>query len=133
MRQLAIVALALLVIVVLWLASYVAAGESGEVVVLHAGDTETRLWIVEHDGALWLRGDPDAGWVAALRAEPEVVVDRADERRDFIAEPVPEELATINELMAEKYGVGHAYIGFFLGQWKDALPIRLTLRDGAGD
>jgi len=132
-KRLAIGALALVVVVVLWLASYVAAAESGEVVVLHAGDTETRLWVVEHDGALWLRGDPGAGWVAALRADPEVVVDRADERRDFIAEPVPEELATINELMAEKYGRGHTYIGFFLGQWKDALPIRLTLRDGEGD
>jgi hypothetical protein len=133
MKRLAIGALALIVIVVLWLASYVAAAESGEVVVLHVGDTETRLWVVEHDGALWLRGEPDAGWVAALRADPEVVVDRGGERGAFSAEPVPEELETINELMGEKYGRGHTYIGFFLGQWKDALPIRLTPRDVEDD
>lgn len=133
MKRLAIGALALIVIVVLWLASYVAAAESGEVVVLYAGDRETRLWVVEHDGALWLRGDPGSGWVTALRADPEVAVDRADERRDFIAEPVPEELATINELMAEKYGFGHRYIGMFLGGFKDAVPVRLTPRDGEGD
>ena len=40
-------------------AAQMIASETGEVVVLHtrdaAGETTTRLWVVEHDGDLWLR------------------------------------------------------------------------------
>ena len=42
--------------------------ETGEVVVLTSLDqatsasTTTRLWVEDHDGAMWLRGDAASGW-----------------------------------------------------------------------
>jgi len=128
-RRLLIGVLALVVLVVLWLASYVAAAESGEVVVLHAGDTETRLWVVDHDGVAWLRGSPGSGWMKALVTDADVVYDRGEHRIEATAEVVPEALDTINELMGEKYGLGHRYIGLFLGGWKNSAPVRLTPRN----
>ena len=90
---------------------YVALGESGEVVVLETSDTEgtheTRLWVVDDDGAAWLRtGDPRSPWLARLRARPEVAVTRGGERREYRARVV-DDAATrerINALTLEKYG-----------------------------
>ena len=48
------------------------ASESGEVVVLESQDDQgevqsTRLWVVDHDGSMWLRaGDDQSGWYQRL-------------------------------------------------------------------
>jgi hypothetical protein len=90
---------------------YVVLAESGEVVVLETRDAsgahETRLWVVDHEGAAWLRtGDPASPWLARLRANPEVAVTRDQERRAWRAvvvdDPVTRE--RINALVLEKYG-----------------------------
>jgi hypothetical protein len=91
---------------------YVVLAESGEVVVLETRDAvgaahETRLWVVDHAGAAWLRtGDPASPWLERLRANPEVALTRAGERRAYRAAPV-EDAATreqINALVLAKYG-----------------------------
>jgi F420H(2)-dependent quinone reductase len=90
---------------------YVVLAESGEVVVLEtrdaAGAHDTRLWVVDHDGAAWLRtGDPTSPWLARIRANPDVAVTRGGERHEYRAVLV-EDAATrdqINALTLEKYG-----------------------------
>ena len=111
------------------------ASESGEVVVLHTADASgeahtTRLWVVEHDGAWWLRaGSPDNAWLARLRERPEVEVERRGEARAFTAVPVPEARDPINDLMREKYGLADRWIDWTLGR-EDAVPVRLEPREG---
>ena len=88
------------------------ASESGEVVVLttqgsDGSSHDTRLWVVESGGALWLRaGVPSSKWLARLRAAPEVRVLRAGVTETFRAVPheSPADRDRINAAMAEKYG-----------------------------
>ena len=47
------------------------ASESGEVVELITQDANgeqltTRLWVADHDGAMWLRADSGSGWYQRL-------------------------------------------------------------------
>jgi len=106
------------------------ASESGEVVILRttdaAGDIhETRLWVVEHDGSLWLRaGNPSGGWFARLSSRPEVVVVRGDASIAYRAVPTPDARDTINDRMQEKYGWADSYIGVFFSRAKK-FPVRL--------
>jgi hypothetical protein len=107
-RVLAVLAAALLALALFYLALV----ESAEVVVLETRDAggaahETRLWVVDHDGAAWLRtGDPTSPWLARLRARPEVAVTRQGARREYRAVVVEEPAARerINALTLEKYG-----------------------------
>jgi hypothetical protein len=109
------------------------ASESGEVVVLRTRDAggsmqETRLWVVEDEGAAWLRsGSPEAGWFQRLSAEPEVEVVRHDATLPMRAVPVPQAQTRINELMLEKYGWADRYIGLLFGR-DDSVPVRLDPR-----
>ena len=115
---------------------YVVLAESAEVVVLEtrdaAGDThETRLWVVDHEGAAWLRtGDPTSPWLGRLRANPEVAVTRAGERRAYRATPVEDPVTRerINALVLEKYGWRESALRAF-GMGPDGTtPIRLEPR-----
>lgn len=108
------------------------ASESGEVVVLSTTDSqnavhETRLWIVEHDGALWLRaGVPTSSWFQRLRAEPEVTLERAGVRRRYRA--LPSEDAAVRDRiharLAEKYGWADRLIGM-MRDGSASVPVRL--------
>ena len=96
------------------LALVVAVGElSGEVVVLHTRDESqqwrfTRLWLVEHDGDLWLRAggratqSPDS-WFARLTLDPRVKLERGGMLEEFNAIPVPEAQEIINQKMNQSY------------------------------
>jgi hypothetical protein len=108
-----------------------AASESGEIVVLQTRDAatggvhETRLWVVDHEGSLWLRaGDPSNSWYRRLEAHPDVTVMRGSESFAMRAVPAPEARDTINDLMNQKYGFADSLICFFLPRDKK-VPVRL--------
>lgn len=93
-----------------------AASESGEVVVLHTTDERgeehtTRLWVVDMEGAQWLRAGQDrAGWYERLRARPEIALERAGSQQRYLAVPVAEASQRIDAEMAAKYGLADRVI-----------------------
>jgi hypothetical protein len=126
----AIVGFVLLVFLVLYVAS-----ESGEVVVLQTPDhekggiRETRLWVVDHDGAVWLRaGNPESAWFRALPEgeQTQVVLIRGEDVLQMLAVPTPEERDTINDLMHQKYGWADSLVGLFSPR-DQKVPVRLRL------
>ena len=108
------------------------ASESGEVVVLTTTDAEgsvreTRLWVVEHDGALWLRaGVPDSAWLQRLRRDPEVRLERAGIVDRYRALPSDDAglRAAINSEIAEKYGWAESLIAL-TRDGSSSVPVRL--------
>ena len=88
----------------------------GEGVTLHTvdgsgGEHTTSLWVVELDGAQYLRGgDGASGWVQRLRENPEVRVERGGEVAPYRAVIEPGRVREIDALMAEKYGAADAII-----------------------
>ena len=106
------------------------ASESGEVVVLTTRDGaeashETRLWVVDHEGAPWLRAGADVqGWYLRLSAEPQVEVERSGTKTFYTALPEPALRERINGLMLVKYGWADQFIGVLFGR-DAAIPIRL--------
>lgn len=108
-----------------------AASESGEIVVLETRDAatggvrQTRLWVVDHEGSLWLRaGDPTSSWFRRLESQPDVTVTRGSEAFAMRAVPTPEARDTINDLMHQKYGWADSLICFFMPREKK-VPVRL--------
>ena len=83
----------------------------GEGVTLYTTDAEgveheTPLWVVELDGAQYLRsGSGPSGWYRRLQERPDVRVERAGEVKPYRAVPQPEKVRAVDALMAEKYGV----------------------------
>ena len=114
-------------------AFYGVLAESGEVVVLETRDAAgelhaTRLWVVDHDGFAWLRtGEAQAPWLARLRANPEVAVTRAGQRRPYRAVVVEdaETRERINALELEKYGWREEVLRVAGMHPADTTPIRL--------
>ena len=113
------------------------ASESGEVLVIETLDAEvrpheTRIWVVEDAGSLWLRGRVDSAWVQRLQVNPEVRAERSGEQAPFraVADPDPARKELVNTLMREKYGFADRFIALSLGDpdREDALPIRLDPR-----
>lgn len=122
----AIVGFALLIVLVLYLAS-----ESGEVVVLQTpnlekgGIRETRLWVVDHEGTPWLRaGNPKSAWFLALSEQPQVVLIRGEDVLQMMAEPQPEARDTINDLMHQKYGWADSLVCLFMPR-STKVPVKL--------
>jgi hypothetical protein len=113
--------------------------DEGEVVNLLTVDAsgaqfETQLWIIEHDGALYLRaGRPAARWLARLRAHPEVQVERGGTTRAYRAVPLddPATRAAVNQGMAEKYGQADRWIARIFDR-DHTVPIRLEPLESAG-
>jgi len=108
-----VVGLGVLVIVgaTLWI-------DEGEVISLETTDPsgqvfETDLWVAEHEGALYVRGERAARWVQRVRKHPEVTVVRGGVARVHHATPSrdPETLAGVNAAMASKYGVADRLFG----------------------
>ncbi|MCP5060728.1 MAG: DUF2255 family protein [bacterium] len=113
------------------------ASESGEVLVLETLDAEgkpqeTRIWVVDDAGAIWVRGGEDSGWVQRLLQNAEIRAERDGSRTPFLAVPVRDPAARdrVNELMREKYGFADRFIAVSLGDADraGALPIRLDPR-----
>ena len=128
----AVVGLFLLLVLAQLLAS-----ESGEVLVLETLDAagephETRIWVVEDAGAVWVRGDPDSGWVQRLLETPEIRAERGGHQASFLAIPDRDPAARdrVNALMRQKYGFADRFIAVTIGDAdrEGALPIRLDPR-----
>lgn len=106
------------------------ASESGEVVVVTTptddGPSRTRLWVVDLDGAQYLRaGHVEASWYGPLIAADAVDVERGGATARYRAVPAPEVLDRVNAAFADKYGWRETYIGLMVGGREHAIPIRL--------
>jgi hypothetical protein len=106
--------------------------DEGEIVKLTSVDAAgreqvTELWIVDMPSGAWLRaGDPASRWLARIRANPEVVLERDGELQHYRALPdsSPETREEINRAMAEKYGAADRFWGRISDHGK-TVPVRL--------
>ncbi|NNL86897.1 MAG: hypothetical protein HKP27_14640 [Myxococcales bacterium] len=111
----------------------VAASEwGGEVIDLYTRDAaaqehHTRLWVVEDDGAWWLRaGTPGSGWLARIGSGGAVEVQRGGVRAVYRATPErdPARRDRTHALMREKYGGADRLISL-LRDGEQSVPVRL--------
>ena len=105
--------------------------DEGETVVLITSDAEgrpheTMLWVVEVEGTPYLRGGREAGWLARLRREPNVELERAGHLGSWRASPAEDGaiLRSVNEAMALKYGFADRMLHLFADP-EASVPIRL--------
>jgi hypothetical protein len=106
--------------------------DEGEVVTVltsnpRGAEYETTLWVVEQGGALWLRSArPDSQWLARLRAKPDIVVLRGEERRAYhaVALDDADARARVNAAMTAKYGAAARVLARFVDLDR-SIPIRL--------
>lgn len=112
MRLVGIVVGILIAIVVGFVGLIFGASElGGEGVTLYTTDAtgaehQTPLWVVDFDGAQYLRsGSGPSGWFVRLQERPDVRVQRGGEVKPYRAIPQPEKVPAVDALMAEKYGV----------------------------
>ena len=106
-------------LIVVYLALMFGASESGEVVKLITQDANgeqftTRLWIADHDGAMWLRADKGSGWYQRLvqhDAQRPATLLRGDATYSITCTSYSEMVKTLYTLMASKYGLGDTILG----------------------
>lgn len=108
-----------------------AASERVEVVELHTlndggEQVSTRLWIVDHDGHPYLRGDSGSGWFSRLRAGESVSVTRNGDTGTYSYRIRNENLEAVNRLMREKYTWGDQLVSMFGGDGSQSNAIELT-------
>jgi hypothetical protein len=135
MRRVLLVLLAVAGACVAYVLAHGALIEVGrEVIVLRTEDAggawrETRLWIVDHEGAPWLHGG-DSDWMRNLRARPIVEVVRSGEthryRAHALAGPHPE----IDAALRAKYGVADRWVRFVAPDGESTMAVRLERADG---
>lgn len=130
-RALRLLGVALLAIVLVGAATYVA-GEQTEVALLRTVDDagavhETKLWVVDHDGAAWVRvARPEREWFRRLREHPEIEIVRGDgapQKVRATPDPTEQTKAALDAAFREKYGIVDWWYGVVLRS--NALPIRL--------
>ena len=131
-KTLARVGLGIVGVLVLWIGAALFASRAGEVVVLtttdpHGAPQQTPLWIVEDGGFSWLRaGSAKAAWLARIRANPSIQIERAGETRVYRGTLVPEATDEINARMTEKYGIADRVVGWLLpGSRGNSMAVRL--------
>ena len=106
-------------LIVVYLALMFGASESGEVVELITQDANgeqvaTRLWVADHDGAMWLRADLGSGWYQRLvqhDAQQTATLLRGDAAYLITSTSCPEIVKTLDTLMASKYRLGDTIVG----------------------
>jgi hypothetical protein len=96
-----------------------------------AGWQETRLWVVDYDGAVWLHS---AGkrWLRRFDGDPIVELERHGEVRRYRAHALPGPHLEIDRLLREKYGFADRWVRFLVPCDEDTVPVRLEPlpRDG---
>ena len=108
------------------------ASESGEVVTLRTVDGQgeshaTRLWLIEHEGAEFVRtGHPDKLWFVRLRANPSVELERegAISKRTAVVVHDAETTRGVNDVYEGKYGDAN-WIVALSGDAADRVVVRL--------
>lgn len=111
---------------------------AGEVIVLRTEEPDgtwyqSRLWIVDDDGAAWLHGDRDSRWVRNLTSRPIVVVVRAGEVHRYRATPVPGPHLRLHELLRAKYGFADRWVRFVGADRESTTPVRLERMPPPGE
>lgn len=108
------------------------ASETGEVVVLTTQDqttsepVTTRLWVVDHDGAMWLRGDIQSGWSQRVLAQPAPVqLERDNVSYTLSVAAQPAQVELVNQLMRQKYGWRDQLISLMAPR-EDSVALRLS-------
>ena len=135
MRKTLIVIGSLVALLVVLFLAVAVMSPSSEVVTLVTVDAqgtshETPLWIVDRGNAQWLRaGNPDSPWAKRLRANSDVDLVRAGDRKPYLAIPVETRKARdrLNAAMAEKYGASDTLVSIF-SDHEAVLPIRIDPR-----
>ena len=123
-------AIALLALVALGAATYLA-GEQTEVVVVRTFDAsgeahETKVWAVDHDGDVFVRvANPRRRWYQRLLENPRAELVRAGRVVPVVAEPSQDAAlrAAIDARFREKYGLVDWWYGVLLR--RDPVPVRL--------
>ena len=123
-------------VLVLYLVLVFGASESGEVVQLATQDAQgeavtTRLWVADTDGAMWLRaGEGTSAWYQRLMAHgvdsPATLI-RGDQTYAITASAEPQRIAEINQLMADKYGLGDTLVGILAGSPEAGIAVRVVV------
>ena len=123
-------------VLVLYLVLVFGASESGEVVQLVTQDAQgeavtTRLWVADTNGAMWLRaGEGTSGWYQRLMAHgvdsPATLI-RGDQTYAITASAEPQRIAEINQLMADKYGLGDTLVGILAGSPEAGIAVRVVV------
>jgi hypothetical protein len=136
MRRIAIALVAVVGLVVVLLGGMRLSWELGEGVVGRAQDDDgafhdTRLWVVDVDGAAYVRtGNPQSPWLLRVRAHPDVEVTRAGATASFRAVPVedPGIRDRVNAAVAEKYGFSETTLRATFLTPERVTPVRLDPR-----
>ena len=61
------------------------------------------IWVVEHDGDLYVVGSPDSGWVTGIGDGASVEMRLGDNTYSLVASPVPDNPEAILTAYADKY------------------------------
>jgi Uncharacterized protein conserved in bacteria (DUF2255) len=130
-RGLRAIGIVLALLVVLAAGTYLA-GEQTEVARLRTVDEagvvhETKLWIVDHDGAAWVRvARPERQWFQRLKHQPEIEIVRGDGAPQRVhASPDPSDAtkAALDAAFRAKYGLVDWWYGLLLR--RAPIPVRL--------
>jgi hypothetical protein len=91
------------------------------------GWQETRLWVVDDDGVVWLHSaGPD--WVRRFEGDPVVELERAGEVGRYSARPVPGPHPRIDGLLRAKYGIADRWVRFIAPCDESTVVVRLDPR-----
>lgn len=117
MRVLLRAGVVLIIAIGAFYAAVILASESGEVVTLQTGSGSearaTRLWVVDHGGAEWVRtGHSAKGWFRQIKANESVELERAGHKSLRVALPIlePELSRGVNEAFRDKYGAADWFV-----------------------
>jgi hypothetical protein len=108
--------------------------ESGEVAVLRTGpevERETRVWVAEAEGAVWLEAaTPERAWYQDVLSHPELILERPAATHRYRATPQPgaEGHARIRGLLRQKYGWTDSFVGL-LQDTSRSVAVRLERID----
>jgi len=107
-----------------------AASERVEVIQLHTtnpagAEKITRLWIVDHEGFQYLRGEQGSGWFTRIHDNGEFLLTRQGTTESYNFEIKPDKIGIINQLMQQKYTWGDTFFETMLGSREQSKAIEL--------
>lgn len=122
----------MVVLVAAMIGLQLAASERVEVIELITMDENgepaiTRLWVVDHDGYPYLRGESESGWFQRLQSQELVEMTRNGETMSYRHELQNDQISTINQLMRDKYTWGDEVIEFMVGGRGPSNAVKLTV------